>query len=757
LWFQAIKRGFALLLLVTVFTAGIANSFYRPFELYIARTKTAQVYNRAEYELVNAGNLPMARRLFEEIYPYSKEGILIEAWLAGMNYLEGNYAQAIIDSCVWLTHDASDIPDYDAIAPSLVTTVHWSLYQLAHTRSFSEALTVYNQLLLQVTEPYSKSRCVVDEELSPLFLGISPANRAFMLELPKYAPPPFYTYLGILSGHPERYLPPEEAIVDDVDRQILTWLASTLGYGLGGRDDQGDWHFPKRYAHWAAFLIGDYDHQELSRLRYTEEHPPESRRYEENRIVAAAMLARAVSGLGSEPAMGIARLNAYMDPRDSYARILLYEDSPWLDDIYALMMYLWSQQGNTDRALDCYSELSKLDKYDVQCRFCNPGSVFGLSMTTVELEELVASRDSRIDFAICNPPYLMDLLGLRQLAEGRYDDARATFEQLGQQCVAKYPGMEANDYLNVVSLLEAIGESPTKANYQRYFVAMDQSWTWDLEQDIPLPETWSLQRAFYRTHNWPVEVFLQVNPWVTYAQLLEEYADRFAQDVEHDVRVPASLLQAAWIYDVLSAYPGEMLDEDAQKAYTLQLRDRAVGALEHYLELYYERRDIPPQFCRYYRGDNSILLNYNVVQDCTIEWLSLLHLGAHQEEDMIERYDEQDIIAMQEQARKLIVRYPEHHLANNLLSWIAWGYAYRANLYTIYSGEYRENYRNALYTYQELLDRYPSGDQAANAQENIYIIEEKLRSPEARRRVPEGRWTWDVAEKTAPQLEDFLR
>ena len=112
---------------------------------------------------------------------------------------------------------------------------------------------------------------------------------------------------------------------------------------------------------------------------------------------------------------------------------------------------------------------------------------------------------------------------------------------------------------------------------------------------------------------------------------------------------------------------------------------------------------------------------------------------------------------MQQQARELVDRYPEHHLANNLLNWIAWGYCYRANLYSAYSGEYIENYRNALRTYKELLDKYPSGVQAANARENIRIIEAKLRSPENRRRVPEGRWTWDVAEKPAPQLEDFLK
>jgi len=239
--------------------------------------------------------------------------------------------------------------------------------------------------------------------------------------------------------------------------------------------------------------------------------------------------------------------------------------------------------------------------------------------------------------------------------------------------------------------------------------------------------------------------------------LLEEYAERFADDADGDVRIASSLLQAAWVYDVLSAHPGEMLDPVTQLEYTSRLRASAVKALERYLELYRERRDGPAEFCRYCRGKEDYPSDYNVVQDCVMEWLALLHLGVHQEEDMIERYHEEDIIAMQKQARSLIERYPEHHLANNFLNWIAWGYCYRANLNPAYSGEYIENYRNALHTYRELLARYPYGELAEGARENIPIIEQKLRSPEARRPVPEGRWTWDVAEKSAPMLEDLFR
>jgi len=488
LWFQAIKRSFALLLFVLICSVAIANGFYGSYEMFIARTKSAQVYNRAEYELVNAENFSMARQLFEEIYPHSKEQALIEAWLAGLNYLEGNYAQAIRDSCVWLAYDPSVTPDYDTIASSLKTTVHWSLYQIAHTVTFDEALALRNQLLQEVAESEPESLCVVDEDLSPFFFGISPDNRAFMLELSqKYAPPPLYTYLSILSGHPEWYPLPEGAIVDETDLEVLTFLLSTPGYGYSYSDDQKRWHEADRYAHWAAFLAGAYEHSSLPYLntwRMTEYAK------ERNIVSSAAMLARAVSNLGSEPAQGIAQISAFMDPSNAYAKYLSYKDSPWLDDLHALMMYLWSQQGDLDQALRHFSELSELGEYNVICQFCNPGSVLGLSLSTVELGALLADQDSGITMAVCDPPYLMDLLGLRQLAEGQYDDARTTFRQLVDQCRARYPDIDAYDYLKVVSLLEAVNEFPTKENYQKYFVTMDQSWTWDYQGDIPLPETW---------------------------------------------------------------------------------------------------------------------------------------------------------------------------------------------------------------------------------------------------------------------------
>ena len=329
---------------------------------------------------------------------------------------------------------------------------------------------------------------------------------------------------------------------------------------------------------------------------------------------------------------------------------------------------------------------------------------------------------------------------------------------MGERCKARYPGVDAHDYLRVVSLLEAIAESPTKENYLRYFKIMDQSWTWDYKGDIPFPETWFLEHASARTFAWPAEVFLQTNPWITYARLLEEYADQFARDAEEDVRIPASLLQAAWVYDVLSTKESLMVEEeDVLLERRHQLQSRATATLEHYLELYYDREDIPPEFCRYYRREDNYPATYNNTQDCVIEWLALLDVGVHHWGNTTERYVEEEVIAMQTKARNLVERYPKHHLANNLLNWIAWGYCYRANMYPIISREYIQNYRNALLTYQELLEQYPYGEMADNARQNIPIIEEKLRDPKARRAVPEGRWTWDVAEKPAPRLEEVFR
>lgn len=197
-------------LLVVILLVGVGNFFYRPVELYVAQNNVDQVYSRAEYELVNAQEPALARRFFEDIPEDSKERVVIEAWLAGIHYLEGDYVTAIRDSCTWLANEPDVTSDYDTIAPSLVTTVHWSLYQLGHTLSRDEAANTFNQLQAELHQSQPDSLCVKNRELSAYFLGISPENRSFMLELvEKYAPPPLYRYLGLLSGQPERYpLPP---------------------------------------------------------------------------------------------------------------------------------------------------------------------------------------------------------------------------------------------------------------------------------------------------------------------------------------------------------------------------------------------------------------------------------------------------------------------------------------------------------------------------------------------------------------------
>ncbi len=756
-WFHAIKRGFALLLIVLIGFIGTFNCLYRQYEVYMARTKPATVYNRAEYELINANNTEMARRLFEGIYPYSKEKVLIEAWLVGIDYLESNYVEAVIGACNWLTYDSSITPEYDEVADSLITTLHWSLYQVGHTMPLQNALD-WRDSLFQTIDP--ESLCVKQGELSPFFFGISPDSRAFLIELKqKYAPPELYQYLGTLSGHPELYPVPSGAIPSLDDQSILTAILVQPQYVEGHRDEAGNYYPQDRYAHWGAFLTRNYAHSSLYNA-YSYGMPIEVLR-EIKVFASGATLAQALAELNTEPDLGIAKIELFLDPdiNKQYADILTGRDSPWVDDIYALLMYLWSQTGDSEQVFHYYAKLSELDHYQVICRFCSPWSVLSKDVNIEQLEKLVFETDSELSSMVCAPPYLIDLVGLRQVSEGRYPEARDTFEQFLKACPYDYtsPVVYAVDYLQFIMLIEAIEQSPTEENYLRFFEVMDQSWSWDRQGEIPNPKTWFLQNAFYRTHNWPIDTFLRINPWSIYARLLLQYADQFSENADTNIRIPASLLQAAWIYDVMSAYPGEVLTEEERVEYTDQLRTRAIEALNLYLELYFERRDIPPQFCRYYQGNDPAMPNYNVTQDCVLEWIALLPLGAYQDEYAIDRYREADIIAMQAQVRELVEKYPEHHLANNLLNWMAWGYCYRANLYTSNSQDYLENYTKALNTYHELLEKYPDGTMAENAEERIDIVRDKLRNVESRDPVPEGRWTWDLAEKPAPQLTDVIK
>ena len=350
--------------------------------------------------------------------------------------------------------------------------------------------------------------------------------------------------------------------------------------------------------------------------------------------------AYALDNADADPAAGIARLEAVMDSSHPYSRYLLAKESPWLDDLYALLMYLWNRLGDTDRVLEYYARLAEVKEQNLVCRFCVPVNVIGADMPLAELEALVRSDDSRIKGAACNSPYLLDLLGLRQLASGYYDDARATFQQLRDLCGSAYPNLEPNDYSRVTSALQSIADEPSKANYQAYFALMDRSWTWNGEGDIPGSVTWFLQASVARTNAWSADVFVEANPWVMYAKKLEEYEAAFAPDAQTDVRIPAALLQAAWVYDVLSGYPNEALDKPSRDEFIRQLRGMAAENLRTYLQKYWSRTDIPPEFCRYYRPTASRLPTYNATQDCVMEWLALIHIGGNQEVPVARRLEE---------------------------------------------------------------------------------------------------------------------
>ena len=766
LWVRSIGKRWAAPLLVVAVLALVGNFLYRPWELKVAQLWPEQFYSRAEYELTVAGDLEMARRLFTEVRLLTKEQVLVEAWLAGISYLEGNYARAIREACYWLAYDSAIAPTYEEVATNLITTVHWSIYQLGYDKPIAQSLTLRDQLLQEIKGSWPQSRCITGEELSPFFFGISPANRAFIIEMgKKYAPPALYAYLGVLSGRPDLYRPPQGASVSERNAAILTALLSTQPYGLPSWDSENRLLAEDKYAAWGAFLVGDYNHPAL--------RDPSQYSLADQPLRDGAALSLAIQGLDSaDPEAGTSRLGAYMDSDNQFQAILQdrYTPSPWLDDIYALLMYLWEQQGERELALEYYAKLMRhLDpegstprrQLQLICDFCNPGTIIGLDMPVAALEDLLDhNRNPTLKEAACNPPFILDLIGLRKVAIGEYSGARTTFQRIATECGVAYPNLEVADYLRMVELLETIAKSPTVDNYLRYFTLMDRAWTWDQTGSVPIPESWFLNEAVFRTAYWPPSVSLEVNPWSIYARRLEDFVQRFGGQPNNDVNVAVSLLRMAAVYDRLSNKRMIMQDPISEERYRRQLRDLAASALTRYLESYFNRKDIPIDFCHFeglYANRPGRMSGYNLTQDCVIEWSVLLQLGTTSSSfSMLERYRESEIVAMQDQAQQVVGRYPRHHLANNLLNWIAWGYCYRANRHPVNSMEYVANYQQALQVYQELAKRYPDGEMAKNAKANIPIIQEKLRSPEARRPVAEGRWTWDTAEKLAPRLQDLF-
>jgi tetratricopeptide (TPR) repeat protein len=110
---------------------------------------------------------------------------------------------------------------------------------------------------------------------------------------------------------------------------------------------------------------------------------------------------------------------------------------------------------------------------------------------------------------------------------------------------------------------------------------------------------------------------------------------------------------------------------------------------------------------------------------------------------------EVDVRGLLREYARLAEEYPNHHLANNALNWVAWSYCYLANLYAFspYVKEpdwqkYEENYKQALAVYRQLAQMNPLSGITQNAIKAIAIIEEKLADPSKRTPVPWERWSW---------------
>jgi hypothetical protein len=107
-------------------------------------------------------------------------------------------------------------------------------------------------------------------------------------------------------------------------------------------------------------------------------------------------------------------------------------------------------------------------------------------------------------------------------------------------------------------------------------------------------------------------------------------------------------------------------------------------------------------------------------------------------------YSLDKVDTMISESQRLVTLYPDHHLANNLLNWMAWGYCYKANYFGLESNlpDYLDSYKLALATYRLLLADYPSGKIAKNAKRAIKIIEEKLANEDKRVPIDPELWYW---------------
>jgi tetratricopeptide (TPR) repeat protein len=327
--------------------------------------------------------------------------------------------------------------------------------------------------------------------------------------------------------------------------------------------------------------------------------------------------------------------------------------------------------------------------------------VLDARMTIDEIEQFIAENqvygyDAMLEFAIAE----------KLFEQSRWDEATVEFENL----IAKYPfsgvASFAEEDVIILKQIASILEEGTSSDF------LLGKLLYYSDEPIFYNQCWlERRRELLEENHAPDSYFWSNNDYLRASLLFERFA---RQNPTHPL-AEESLFMAGKSYE-MAAVHGFLANEDM----VAEIRKRAIDTYRRYLDLYLDSdRE---------RTDEAI-------QAIGLIWLHKLESF----DSVLDLYEEEELERMREEFLAFVQERPNHHLANNLLNWVAWSHCLEANLHPLGSPDYEYHYYRAAELYQRIIDEYPLGLTWENARKRSNEIKEKLQNPSA---TQEEQWYW---------------
>lgn len=400
-----------------------------------------------------------------------------------------------------------------------------------------------------------------------------------------------------------------------------------------------------------------------------------------------------------------------------------FKEHPWRDDARYRIAESYLKLGKYIDALDNYIRAKsepdgKLPAYAQ----IDPSILYAADvvMPIPDLENIVD-----LNLFPDYQPLLKYTLAERYLADHTYEKASKTFQQVieeyGDQIIVPDPKFTYGNLVHAYTYgelarrklksIESLSyyektSSPenllSEANYLESFETFSPFEN-DLRYLIPMFQINSIS-ADYLTKRSRAMVTIQLR-------------EKFLNENPTDPRAPDVLMKVAKGYETIASW----MDLPDSSQFYVYARDHAVSGFIEYIQKY-------PNFSK----ENL---------DYALEHAGSVYLLDCSKRGYID-CSPKSMMAIRIVYQELVKQFPRHHLANNMLNWIAWTYCYDANRSPINKAEYVSAYENALSVYEQIVANYPDGLTGQNARDNIVIIKEKLRNPDDQTKLPMPEWGW---------------